>query len=292
MRNDLEESGTIIGFDTSSWKVAPYCRRTGKRFILDVTIGHSHAKEEIYERLRLDYPLWMQDVPRKSMKLLELEQMELTEAAQIVVPSAFVMRTLVDNGVEREKIRINPFGSSLIAMNSGQRLVRKVITFLFFGALTARKGLPVLLSAWEKMNLKNCQLLLAGYGSIPKGVRLPERVQVLGPIAQSDRLKLYSQADVFVFPSFFEGFAQVLIEAAGSGLPIIATPSSGATEIVQHGYNGLVIQEGNILELADAMSYFASSPSEIEIMSDRIRAAGSEFTWNNYGDRWKKILEG
>lgn len=291
IKNDLAESSVVIGFDTSSWKVAQYCRGAGKRFILDVTIGHSRSKEEIYDRLRSDYPEWMRNVPRKCQAMIELEQQELNDAAQVVVPSAFVRQTLIENGVDERKIIINPFGSSLISYRGIKKFKRKTITFLFFGALTARKGLPVLLAAWKRMNRYDCQLLLAGYGGIPSGVELPKGVTVLGTISPADRVDLFSRADVFVFPSFFEGLAQVLIEAAASGLPIIATPNSGASEIVSHAYNGFLIQEGNVVELVEAMNFFVGNPEEIDVMSERVIEVRSKFTWDSYGERWEKILK-
>lgn len=290
--HDIDAVDCVIGFDTSSWKLADYCRKVGKEFILDVSIGHSLTKENVFSKLRNEFPLWKDVVNKKRQKLIELEKVEYELATKIVVPSSFVKQTLIENGVNENKIYINPFGTDI----SGFRSERKkgsnpIVQFLFFGSLTARKGLPLLLKVWEKMDTNKSELVIAGYGNLPKGQVLPRGVKLLGAISAADRAELYDNADVFVFPSYFEGFAQVQIEAAASGLPIIGTVNSGAEEIVRNGYNGFIIETGNEVQLTNAMHYFVSNRNEIALMSKRVQENIDFFSWNSYGKRWKGIIE-
>jgi glycosyltransferase involved in cell wall biosynthesis len=96
---------------------------------------------------------------------------------------------------------------------------------------------------------------------------------------------------VFVFPSFFEGFAQVQVEAAACGLPIIGTQNSGAEEIIQDGYNGFIVEPGNIDQLVSAMRFFVKNREKLAVMSAKVRERIDFFSWNSYGNRWKAILE-
>lgn len=291
IKNDLKDKPVIIGFDTSSWKLAEHCQKTGQEFILDVSIGHPLSKEKVFEKLRTDFPLWKDGIPRKNEGLVALEQMELQSASKIVVPSNFVKRTLIENNISPNKIFVNPFGTSLFTPYIEARKTDKKLIFLFFGSLTARKGLPTLLNAWKALGEEEAELIIAGYGNIPKNVSIPENVKILGAILPEKRAQLYAQADVFVFPSFFEGFAQVQVEAAACGLPIIGTQNSGAEEIIQDGYNGFIVEPGNIDQLVSAMRFFVKNREKLAVMSAKVRERIDFFSWNSYGNRWKAILE-
>jgi starch synthase len=290
--NDLGDADVVIGFDTSSWKLAEYCKRIGIRFILDVSIGHPISKEKVFRSLRSEFPAWSDIREPKKNEFIALEQREFQMASDIVVPSSFVKSTLIENSVDAQKITVIPFGTDVDALRDCTRQeVSSPIRFLFFGSLTARKGLPLLFEAWSRLGPVNARLDIAGYGQIPNDVVIPNGVTILGVVGPTEKGSLFSHADVFVFPSYFEGFAQVQIEAAASGLPIIGTTNSGATEIVAHAENGFVIPPGDVDELVKAMRFFIDHPGTIRTMGERSRERAQAFSWTAYGDRWRKVLE-
>lgn len=289
----LTAADVVIGFDTSSWIIAERCRKLNKPFILDVSIAHPLAKEKLFTVLREKYPLWKDQFMAKSPLLIEKELEEAEYATAVVVPSEFVRQTYIDNGIPAEKLFINPFGTNIKDFTSSHREVKKKekIKFLFFGAYSARKGALFILKVWERFQFENAELIMAGYGNLPEGTTIPENVLLLGPVAKKDRQSLFSIAHVFVFPSFFEGFAQVQIEAAASGLPIIGTYNSGASEIVENGINGFVIETGNEDELSNAIQFFLTYPEQIKEMSKASQKKAESFTWDAYGDRWEQIIK-
>ncbi len=292
IKNDLNNARIVIGFDTSSWKLARYCAANQKKFILDVSIGHSSSKEKIFSSLRREFPDWTDVALHKKDELIGLERDEFHLATRIVVPSNFVKMTLIENGVEESKIRVNPFGTDINAYPKRATKIRhETINFLFFGSLTARKGVPLLLKAWQMSEKKNALLMLAGYGEIPKSVPIPANVEVIGSVLPSERISLFQRADVFVFPSYFEGFAQVLIEAASFGLPIIGTNNSGASELIMNDVGGFIIEEGNSHQLNERIEYFICNPESIGIMSNDIYRISKQFTWENYSRRWEEIID-
>ena len=91
--------------------------------------------------------------------------------------------------------------------------------------------------------------------------------------------------------SFFEGLAQVQVEAAASGLPIITTTASGGEEIVEEGKTGFLIEPGNIGQLIESISQFVRCPTLAAEMRDYMRKRSLSLSWSAYGDRWQKILE-
>lgn len=291
----FEECDVVIGFDTASHVLVQRAKQHKKKFILDRTIGHPASQSKVFCLLQEQYPEWESNALIKEKKHIAYEQYEHTESDIIVVPSRFVKNTLIENGIAANKMVSNPFGTNLTYFTqivNPNKDHRKSINFLFFGSMSARKGVPTLLKAWSQLQPLGAKLIFAGFGEFPKDVELPENVSFLGPIAANDRAELFANADVFVFPSFFEGFAQVQIEAAASGLPIITTPNAGGDEIVSNGENGILIEPGNIDELMKAIQFFINNPNLIEVMGEKSRQkALKKFSWSHYGERWNNILE-
>ena len=102
---------------------------------------------------------------------------------------------------------------------------------------------------------------------------------------------LLSQCDVLVFPSYFEGLAQVQLEALAAGLPIIATDASGATDLIADSREGYIIPVGDAEALREAMLNFINSPADLAVMSPAARSCAERYSWEAYGDRWIDLLD-
>lgn len=289
----IMESDVVIGFDTSSWILAERCKALGKKFFLDVSIGHPLSKEKIYDDLSKLFPEWKEQIAPKRKDFIYLECREMELADVIVVPSEFVKQTLVENGILSDKIKLNPFGTFIeeFRFTPNKEIVNGETSFLFLGSFSPRKGLPLLLEAWSEMNIPMAKLIIAGYGKIPDGIKLPNNVINKGIIAKDERQDLFNSANVFLFPSYFEGLAQVQLEAMACGLPVVGTRNSGSSELVIDGVNGYTINAGNKSELKQAIQFFLDHPQKIEEMAVAARKKVEEFSWDNYGARWKELLE-
>ena len=217
---DLARSDVVIGFDTSSWMIAARAKSLGRRFVLDRSIGHPAAKEKIFSELRDRYPAWASTVPKKAPGHIAEEEDEHRLADLIVVPSGFVGETLTAQGLPAGKIRVVPFGTDLEMFKPprSRRSAERVV-FLFIGSISARKGVPMLLEAWRTAAMAEAELWLVGGGNLPRSemADLPKTVRLLGRQSRDGVAALMQAADIFVFPSFFEGLAQVQVEALASG---------------------------------------------------------------------------
>jgi glycosyltransferase involved in cell wall biosynthesis len=310
----IEEADVVISYDTFSWILAARCLKVGKPFILDASIAHPIAKEQVYDSIRRRFPAWAAQVAPKREKYIALEVREMKLATQIVVASQFTKSTYVQNGVDSNKIFLNAYGinqdffkskwqaeaSLSNGSQSGSPIVPAVrggksaaLVFYFFGTVNARKGIPWLCEVWARFNSRypNCRLILAGYGKVPKGFDFPEGVERIGFVHPQDRLQHFHKADVFVFPSYFEGFAQVIIEALACGLPVITTTHTAGPDFVTPGAEGFVVTPGEDDELMEAMSFFAENADCIEPMGRQARRVVEGYTWDAYGTRWKTILD-
>jgi len=295
--SNLNECSLIIGFDTSSLNLIEKSLQLNKPFILDVSIAHSAEKNEVYRNLIKTFSCWSDFIELKDEKLIEIEQQELKKATKLVVASTFTKNTLIKQGFNANKIFVNPYGIDLDDFKIKEKYeINKKLRFIFVGLVDVRKGIPFLLNVLSQLDQTLIELSLVGPISAPiknilkiKYANLP--IKIYGKIPHSELSPLVKQHDVFVFPTYFEGFGLVILEAMASGLPVITTSATAGTDIIQHGINGFVITPGDEKELNDAMRYFINNPEQIEIMGRAARSRAEKFTWDSYGERWEKIIK-
>jgi alpha-maltose-1-phosphate synthase len=291
--DSLRKATAIIGFDTSSWLLAERAEKAGKPFFLDQSISHPLANESIMQGVAKRYPAWQAEIETRLPEVLECEQREHKLAKKIVVASSFSKRTLVAQGVSEDKILINPYGVDLDLFHPPARpRERRPLRFLFLGLISARKGIPLLLEAWAKMNLQDAELWLVGPVSERERALIPDLrgLKLLGKRAHQELPNLLRQCDVLVFPSYCEGFAMVILEALASGMPVITTEATAGPDLINDKEEGRLIPSGNLDALCTAMQDFAREPDKLESMGRAARLCAERFSWDAYGDRWQQIL--
>jgi glycosyltransferase involved in cell wall biosynthesis len=149
-----------------------------------------------------------------------------------------------------------------------ERRFEKNLTFLFASKLIKSKGIIEFLDA-SKIILKKyptTKFLIAGkYDDLnPDSISYKEykniisdiSISYLGNLSQLKLREYFYKSSVFVMPSYGEGLPRVVLEAAATGMPIITTNVNGCRECVMPGYNGLLVEPMNEIELAEAMESF------------------------------------
>ena len=184
--------------------------------------------------------------------------------------------------------------------------VRKegLLTFVFVGRLVRDKGINELVAAFVRLRHQHngVRLLLVGpYEEnldpiMPETKRLidtEEGIEAVG--SQSDVRPFYEQADVLVFPSYREGFPNVVIEAGAMGLPSIVTDINGSREIIEQGKNGLIVPPRDEQALFDAMKWMVEQSDERTKMAGCARSMVSNryeqgFVRQCLKDYYKEIM--
>lgn len=149
-----------------------------------------------------------------------------------------------------------------------ERRFEKNLTFLFASKLIKSKGIIEFIDA-SKIILKKyptTKFLIAGkYDDLnPDSISYKEykniisdiSISYLGNLSQRKLREYFYKSSVFVMPSYGEGLPRVVLEAAATGMPIITTNVHGCRECVMPGYNGLLVEPMNEIELAEAMESF------------------------------------
>lgn len=142
--------------------------------------------------------------------------------------------------------------------------------FVFVGRLVADKGINELVLAFEKLSHKNpkVKLLLVGDYETDLDPLSPETLAIIqnnkGIVAvgfQSDVRPYLAISDALVFPSYREGFPNVVMQAGAMGLPSIVTDINGCNEIIQHLKNGIIIPIKNATAIFESMQSMISNPT-------------------------------
>ena len=216
----------------------------------------------------------------------ELEEYALCDL--IFVPSAFVMRTFVDRGVPREKLRLNPYGVDL-AMFHREPKSDRTFRVLFVGTVSLRKGLPYLFEAIEGLGHSDIELCIVGALEAemrPIMAKYEGRFRYIGAVARDELYKHYSQASVLVLPSIEEGLALVQAQAMACGVPVIATENTGAADLFTDGVEGFVVPIRDARAIREKILTLYENPAMREQMGEgalaRVRRIGG---WDDYGER-------
>ena len=137
--------------------------------------------------------------------------------------------------------------------------------FGFLGRIVERKGFKELLASFDKLyqSDNSVKLLIIGkpyYDQIEKSIveaaNAHKGIDMIGLVDYEETPYYYSLMDVFVMPAYWEGFGNVLIQAAAMGLPIISTDVTGCKDAVSDNFNGELIEDKNIDELFETMIKF------------------------------------
>jgi starch synthase len=291
---EILRSDVVIGFDTSSNILVDRAARAGRSLILDQTIAHPRAKAAVYDRIRKQFPDWSGDLEERLHTVTAGEDYEHQKSHRITVASSFTKTTLIDQGIDPGKIALNPYGVDLRRFSrQHQPATGRPFRFLFAGLVCARKGIPLLLQAWSALQAKDAELWIAGPITPVAATNIQEmsQVKMLGKLPNAELASIMAVSDVFVFPSYFEGFGLVLLEAMAAGLPALTTAATAGPDIVTQDHDGWITDAGDLDQLVNAMQFCLQNRDKIAQMGINARETAERFSWDAYGDRWQKILE-
>jgi glycosyltransferase involved in cell wall biosynthesis len=213
--------------------------------------------------------------------------------------------------VPKEKIFVTPISNSPAYRPLPAEAVQPVLAklsiptpyILYVGSLEPRKNLVRLLQAYARLRQHQTQqhLVIVGARNFWKNAPVVETVAALdlkdwvhftGFVAEEDLPALYNGADVFVFPSLYEGFGLPPLEAMACGTPVVTSNSSSLPEVV--GDAALTVDPYDVWAIAAAMETILANPALAADLRQRGLARASEFSWERMAqetiDVYKRVL--
>ncbi len=214
-------------------------------------------------------------------------------ATHVIPEGEGVKADLLNHGITRKPIRVLGYGNckgiDLERFNpedeqvkEGAKALRKpgVFTFIFIGRIVGDKGVNELAEAFQKLynERKDVRLILVGPAEADLDpvsdktqgiIESCPGIEAVG--SQSDVRPWLAASDAMVFPSYREGFPNVVIEAGAMGLPSIVTDINGSRDIITDGQNGTIIPSQDAEALYQAMSRMATDREWREALAANAR---------------------
>jgi glycosyltransferase involved in cell wall biosynthesis len=289
---------------------------TGSRRVPYVYTCHSLSFEEYVSRTPVPgNPLkWVLHYLQVSLRK-SIEQTVLKKADQLVVLSEFTREKLEQTyGLAPSKVRVIPGGVDLERFRPSTdktqiraRLGLPADKFILFTVrnLVPRMGLENLISAFEIVKNGRGDLLLVVGGEGPLEITLREQaercgledlVKFAGYIPDQDLPSYYQMADLFVLPTTeLEGFGLVTVEALASGLPVLATPIGGTSEILTKLGSDYLFHDSTPQSIANgilkALHGWATNQGAYKDVSETCRKVAEEhYSWDNHVSKLEDLF--
>jgi glycosyltransferase involved in cell wall biosynthesis len=240
-----------------------------------------------------------------------LERSALGYVQRVITTSQWTARALAADGVPTPKLRVVEPGVDRrktrgstdprnVALTGGPP---DAVNLLCVGTLTPRKGHAVLLEALNEIRDRHWHLTCAGsllrdaptVAAIQHQIdrlSLRKRVSLLGDLDRDALERQYARADVFVLPSYLEGYGMALAEAVAFGLPVISTTAGAIPETVPADA-AILVAPGDSRALAKALASVIDEPARRAALAARARAARASLpTWATAATKFAAALDG
>lgn len=325
----LEMTRTISPFNDlkSLWNFYKLCKRERP------TIVHSHTPKAgivgmfgaklagVPVRLHTVAGMPLMEATGIKRKLLDVVEKLTYRCATKVYPNSRGLYDfiLAHGYTSKEKLEVIANGSSngidtqyfdsvLFSEVQKQELKQSLLlkpndfVYIFVGRLVGDKGINELISAFSQLETPNSKLLLVGPFESELDPLQPETLKVIESHPniisvgfQSDVRPYFAISDCLVFPSYREGFPNVVMQAGAMGLPSIVTDINGCNEIIVEGENGTIIPVKNVAALVEAMQKMCSDKAYYEQLQQKARVMiqsryEQQVVWEALLEEYRKLL--
>lgn len=249
----------------------------------------------------------------KKRVLLDTVEKITYSCATHILPNSFGLEKIItdNNYTKPEKLFVigngssngidtTHYDSSLVSEEKKNQLKQELrisnddIVFIFIGRLVADKGINELVNAFDNLSKKerNTKLILVGRRERLLDPLLPEtealileNKNILTVGIQKDIRPYVAISHALAFPSYREGFPNVLLQCSCMELPCIVSDINGCNEVIEHNVNGLIVPVKNEIELEKAMQFMIDFPDNRIAMTKHSRSRivkryEQKFVWN------------
>ncbi len=182
--------------------------------------------------------------------------------------------------------RIVPNGVDTNAAPRGPKSPSEEMRLLFVGRAEERKGLPVLLSAFQAL-VERVPSRLVIVGADPEEIHrrvadpdLESHINAVGKVSDEELWRRFGEADVLCAPSLAgESFGMVLIEAMAAGTSVVASKIAGYSDVVTDGVDGILVPPADPQALAEELQLLAHQPERRASLGDSGRRSAERYAW-------------
>jgi glycosyltransferase involved in cell wall biosynthesis len=287
--------GGVYTYEDSAEASLAAARRLGIPGFYELPIGYWRAHRALLAEEAEREPRWAPTIAilHDGEDKLARKDRELALADTVVVPSDFVRATLAGSPVAAERIRVLPYGCSAPAGAARAAHGDGPLRLLAVGGLSQRKGLSYLFAAARELGRAATLTVIGrreGGGACPALDEELARVRYLPSLPHPEILREMRAHDVLLFPTLFDGFGLVILEALAQGLPVISTPNSGAPDVLTDGVDGFIVPIRDSAALVERVARLARDRALLGAMSQAALATARRATWEAYRARLATLV--
>jgi glycosyltransferase involved in cell wall biosynthesis len=261
---------TVFAYSYAAREIFEFARGRGWRTVLG-QIDPGPAEEQIVASLDdIQTTHWKPAPPA----YWDNWRAECALADKIIVNSNWSRDALLSQGVPAEKLHVvplayEPHSDSFQRHYPREFSAERPLRVLFLGQVNLRKGVKQLLDAVKLLRGEPIEFWFVGPTQIqvPAELKTDPQCKWFGVAPRLEVDKFYRDADVFILPTHSDGFGLTQLEAQSWKLPVIASRYCG--DVVQHGVNGVILEEVSADAIAEVLRNLLPSPDDLSAMSSR-----------------------
>ena len=283
----------LISWSGMSLHSLRYAKKKGKIIILERGSTHicfqNRILKEEYKKHNIDFEI--------DPRVIKKEKSEYLESDYISIPSTFVKQTFIDEGINEEKLILNPYGASSFFKKSENTSPKKKFRLLYLGVISIRKGFDYFYEAIKMLNIETEKYEVWVIGTVTdemKGIvdNIKEKnIIFLGHINHYELPKYISECDIAVQPSVEEGLSMVILQILSCGVPVIASYNTGASDLIVDNYNGYIVPSRSSLSIKNKIEILYNDQNLLfDLKQNSELSVKNGFTWEDYGNRYKNFI--
>lgn len=283
-------ANAIYAYEYTALEAFAAADRIGAAKILDFPSLNSRQFQELQRAQIAAHPELAERNDSHFEALFETRQARRDaemRAADIVITNSTVTRAShIAGGADPERTFAVPYGAPPpIAAVPDRPTTGGPLRVIWAGTFSIRKGAHLLVEAWKALGA-GTDIQLDVYGAVTLPDRMwkpaPKGINFHGSVVRPTLFAAFDAADVMVFPTLSDGFGMVVTEAFARGLPVITTDQAGASDLVRHEENGLIIPAGDVAAITASLRWCLDHRERLNSMAKAALDTARGWQWSDY----------
>lgn len=276
----------VYTYDHCALKTLEKAKRIGVRTNLELSWGYWREGLRIFREETELNPHWAVTMPALEYSHAHYcrKDEEITLADRIIVASSYAASHLSSGNFKAKEIIVIPYGSPppVQLTNPGVRPGKK-LRALYVGGLTQRKGISYLFGACRLLGDRISLTVIGGREkACPALDRELARCRYIPSLPHAEVLREMREHDVLVFPSLWDAFGLVILEALSQGIPVITTPNTAGPDIITNASDGFIVPIRSEEAIAEKLEALANDADLLALMKNTALTTAARFSWSRY----------
>lgn len=292
-----EQTGirAVYAYEDGAQDTFKAARELDIQTIYELPIGYWRPLRELMREEAELHPEWAPTLVgnTNSAEKHRRKDDELALATHVVVASTFALKTLSRATNTKAQVSVVPYGAPLIrpALSKPRPSTNK-LRVIFVGSLSQRKGLGYLLTAVEIAGA-NVELTLIGKRSSECAVlgNALRKHRWIPSLSHAEVLEELRKHDVMVFPSLFEGFGLVILEAMSCGVPVVTTPNGAGPDVISDGEDGFIVPIRDSEAIAEKLDLLMVDRKRLAAMGRAASEKARKHSWEAYRKKVVTVMK-